>query len=147
MHAHIAPYSMGCTRNTDGAAEKFESAEDDRRRIRRVDGVHDLGGLDGFGSVEHQASEPLFDEAWERRMFRAMIGAINTLATPGGKFRHSIERMDPTHYLSSPYYEHWLTGVSTLAVEAGSPHRRTSNAAPVGAFHSPAPTAVCCPMT
>jgi nitrile hydratase beta subunit len=52
-------------------------------------------------------------------MFRAMIGTIDTLASPGGKFRHSIERMDPAHYLSSPYYEHWLTGVSTLAVEAG----------------------------
>src|SRR5215208_4331072 len=54
-----------------------------------------------------------------RCLMRRGIGAINTLATPGGKFRHSIERMDPAHYLSSPYYEHWLTGVSTLAVEAG----------------------------
>ena len=34
-------------------------------------------------------------------------------------FRHSIERMDPAHYLSSPYCEHWLTGVTTLVVEAG----------------------------
>ena len=34
-------------------------------------------------------------------------------------FRHSIERMDPAHYLSSPYWEHWLTGVTTLVVEAG----------------------------
>jgi nitrile hydratase beta subunit len=84
-----------------------------------VDGVHDLGGLDGFGPVEHAASEPLFHEAWERIMFRAMIGTINTLASPAGKFRHSVERMDPAHYLSSPYYEHWLTGVATLAVEAG----------------------------
>ncbi len=84
-----------------------------------MDGVHDLGGLDGFGPVEHEASEPLFQEAWERRMFRVLIGTINSLASPGGKFRHSIERMDPAHYLSSPYYEHWLTGVSTLAVEAG----------------------------
>jgi hypothetical protein len=27
--------------------------------------------------------------------------------------------MDPTHYLSSPYYEHWLTAAATMAVEAG----------------------------
>jgi nitrile hydratase len=27
--------------------------------------------------------------------------------------------MEPGHYLSSPYFEHWLTGVATLAVEAG----------------------------
>jgi nitrile hydratase len=27
--------------------------------------------------------------------------------------------MDPGHYLTSSYYEHWLTGVTTLLVEAG----------------------------
>jgi nitrile hydratase len=105
--------------DTVGAAGKFESPQLNRRRILGVDGVHDLGGLDGFGRVDHHASEPLFQDAWERRMFRVLIGTINSLASPGGKFRHSIERMDPAHYLSSPYYEHWLTGVTTLAVEAG----------------------------
>src|SRR6185295_9534529 len=34
-------------------------------------------------------------------------------------FRHTIERMEPIHYLSSPYYEHWLTAIATLAVETG----------------------------
>lgn len=33
--------------------------------------------------------------------------------------RHAIERMEPVHYLSSPYYEHWLTAAATLVVEAG----------------------------
>jgi nitrile hydratase len=84
-----------------------------------VDGVHDLGGLDGFGPVEHTDSEPMFAADWERRTFRMMVGSIASLGGPGGKFRHSIERMDPAHYLSSPYYEHWLTGLTTLAVEAG----------------------------
>jgi nitrile hydratase len=84
-----------------------------------VDGVHDLGGLDGFGPVEHEDAEPFFREPWERRVFRLMVGSIGALGGPGGRFRHSIERMDPAHYLSSPYYEHWLTGVTTLAVESG----------------------------
>jgi nitrile hydratase len=84
-----------------------------------VDGVHDVGGLDGFGPVEHTDSEPMFAEDWERRTFRMMIGSIGSLGGADGRFRHSIERMDPAHYLSSPYYEHWLTGVTTLAVEAG----------------------------
>jgi len=84
-----------------------------------VDGVHDLGGLDGFGPVEHATSEPLFDEDWERRAFRLMIGWIAAQNPSGGRFRHSIERMAPEHYLSSPYYEHWLTGAATMAVEAG----------------------------
>ena len=84
-----------------------------------MDGVHDLGGLDGFGPVEHTASEPLFDEDWERRAFRLMIGWIGAKNPSGGRFRHSIERMAPEHYLSSPYYEHWLTGAATMAVDAG----------------------------
>ena len=37
----------------------------------------------------------------------------------GGEFRHSIERMAPGHYLTSDYYEHWLTAAATLAVEHG----------------------------
>jgi nitrile hydratase beta subunit len=84
-----------------------------------VDGVHDLGGLDGFGPVEHEESEPPFSADWERRTFRMIIGSIGSLGGPGGKFRHSIERMDAAHYLASPYYEHWLTGVTTLFVDAG----------------------------
>jgi nitrile hydratase len=101
-------------------AEKFELQGFDRRRILGVDGVHDLGGLDGFGPVEHEPAEPVFAEDWERRSFRLMIGSIGSLGVNGGMFRHSIERMDPAHYLSSPYFEHWLTGVTTLAVEAGA---------------------------
>lgn len=85
-----------------------------------VDGVHDVGGIDGFGSVEREDDEPVFAADWERRAFRLMVGSLGPLGGNGGMFRHSIERMEPGHYLSSSYYEHWLTGVTTLAVEAGA---------------------------
>lgn len=84
-----------------------------------MDGVHDLGGLDGFGPVEHAKTEPYFTESWERRAFGLMLGLIRALNVPGGRYRHSIERMAPEHYLSSPYYERWLTGAATMAVESG----------------------------
>ncbi len=87
--------------------------------ISHMDGVHDLGGLDGFGPIEHESVEPYFAADWERRTFRMMIGSLAPLRINVGMFRHSIERMDPAHYLSSPYWEHWLTGVTTLIVEAG----------------------------
>jgi nitrile hydratase subunit beta len=99
--------------------EKFDYRGINRRRILGVDGVHDLGGLDGFGPVEYEKTEPYFAEEWERRAFRLMMGWITTQAPPGGRFRHSMERMAPAHYLSSPYYEHWLTGATTMAVDAG----------------------------
>lgn len=84
-----------------------------------MDGVHDLGGIEGFGPVQHTPSEPVFGEEWERRAFRVNLAVLTALSPGGGAFRHSIERMDPSHYLSSSYYEHWLTGVSSLLVEAG----------------------------
>jgi nitrile hydratase len=85
-----------------------------------MDGVHDIGGLDGFGPVDAPPAEPVFGEDWERRAFRVSMAAMmGPVASGGGRFRHSIERMDPAHYLSSSYYEHWVTGVSTLIVEAG----------------------------
>jgi nitrile hydratase subunit beta len=84
-----------------------------------MDGIHDLGGLEGFGSVEHAPSETVFEADWQRRTVRIMFAVNMAVHRGGGGFRHSIERMDPGHYLTSSYYEHWLTGVSTLAVEAG----------------------------
>jgi nitrile hydratase subunit beta len=100
-----------------------------------MDGVHDLGGVAGFGPVEVEADEPVFHEDWERRVFRLNSAAILAgLVKSGGAFRHSIERMDPGHYLNSSYYEHWLTGVATLAVEAGLVSRAELDALAGGRF-------------
>ena len=84
-----------------------------------MDGIHDLGGLQGFGPVDHSPSEPVFAADWERDAVRVTLAVNIALGGNVARFRHSIERMDPSHYLTSSYYEHWLTGVSTLAIEAG----------------------------
>ncbi len=86
--------------------------------MANVDGVHDLGGLQGFGSVEVEPDEPVFHAGWERRAFRLTIASM-IAGHLSGRFRHSIERMDPVWYLESPYYEHWLTATATGLVEAG----------------------------
>jgi len=52
----------------------------------------------------------------------------------GGELRHSIERMDPGHYLTASYYEHWLTGAATLAVEHGLVTRSELEARAGGRF-------------
>jgi nitrile hydratase beta subunit len=84
-----------------------------------VDGIHDLGGMQGFGAVAHSPAEPAFRYRWEavaRALLTVVAGAVGA---SGGEFRHSIERMEPGHYLTSSYYEHWLTAAATLAVEHG----------------------------
>lgn len=84
-----------------------------------MDGIHDLGGMDGFGPVEVELDEPVFHEPWERQACGLTFASFAMGVSNGGQFRHSIERMDPAHYLGSSYYEHWLTGVTTRLVETG----------------------------
>ena len=83
-----------------------------------VDGVHDLGGIQGFGPVEVEADEPVFHADWERRAYRLTVSSM-LAGHLNGRFRHAIERMDPGWYLESPYYEHWLTATATGLVEGG----------------------------
>lgn len=84
-----------------------------------MDGIHDLGGMQGFGPVEVAPDEPVFHLEWEGRMFAVAGGALGAGGFNTPMFRHAIERMDPAHYLASGYYEHWLTAVTTLLVEDG----------------------------
>jgi nitrile hydratase len=85
-----------------------------------MDGVHDLGGKHGYGAVEVEADEPVFHHDWER-VARALTYAV-VARMPNANtssFRHVIERMEPGHYLTSSYYERWLTAAATIAVESG----------------------------
>jgi nitrile hydratase subunit beta len=84
-----------------------------------MDGIHDLGGMQGFGPVEVEPDEPTFHERWEGRVFGITGVAMLQGMTNGSEFRHAIERMDPASYLTTSYYEHWLTALGTLLVEKG----------------------------
>jgi nitrile hydratase len=84
-----------------------------------VDGIHDLGGLEGFGPPLVEPDEPVFHHEWERRACGMTFASFRLGLSNGGQFRHSIERMDAQHYLDTRYYEHWLTGLATRLVENG----------------------------
>jgi nitrile hydratase subunit beta len=84
-----------------------------------MNGVHDMGGMDGFGKVEVEANEPTFHEKWEGRvmaMVRAMgaAGAFNIDMS-----RFSQERLPPHIYLASSYYRRWLLGLEGNLVRRG----------------------------
>ena len=84
-----------------------------------MDGIHDLGGKQGFGRVRHSPTAPAFHDAWEKRG-----NALYSLAVKSGifnmdEYRHAIERMEPRHYVSASYYERSLTSLATLLVEKG----------------------------
>jgi hypothetical protein len=84
--------------------------------IGTVDGVHDLGGLHGFGRVPIDDERP-FHDRWEGRVW-AMTGAVMRRTTID-RFRFTIEQMPPERYLASSYFERWLWALDRLATEQG----------------------------
>ena len=84
-----------------------------------MDGMHDLGGKQGFGPVNHSPDAPTFHADWERRVTALYALAVRHGVFNMDEYRHAIERMEPRHYLSASYYERTLTSLATLVVEKG----------------------------
>jgi len=84
-----------------------------------MNGIHDMGGMEGFGKVEPEPNEPPFHAAWEGRtlaMNRAMNYANLWTIDQG---RAAIEELPPRDYLALSYYERWAMRLETLVVEYG----------------------------
>ena len=84
-----------------------------------MNGVHDMGGMHGFGPIVREEDEPLFHAEWQAHV-RAMLDLADerryfTLDA----FRYGIERMEPAHYLRAPYYERWLASIEHNLIEEG----------------------------
>jgi len=84
-----------------------------------MDGIHDMGGMDGFGKVEPEPDEPVFHHRWEGRVL-AMSRAIGlfrnwTIDTS----RYVVEMLSPTVYLTASYYERWFLRDVRLLTERG----------------------------
>ncbi len=84
-----------------------------------MNGVHDMGGMDGFGPVVREQNEPVFHADWEGRVYALASIAARLALINADEFRHAIERIAPARYLASSYYERWLAAVETLLVERG----------------------------
>jgi len=84
-----------------------------------MDGMHDLGGKQGFGPIRHAPDAPAFHAPWEVRVNALYALAVRLGVFNMDEYRHAIERMEPRHYLSAGYYERTLTSLATLCVEKG----------------------------
>lgn len=84
-----------------------------------MDGMHDLGGKEGFGRVRYTLDAPAFHAAWEVRANALYAHAVRLGIFNMDEYRHAIERMEPRHYLGASYYERSLTSLATLCVEKG----------------------------
>ncbi len=83
-----------------------------------MNGVHDVGGMHGFGSILPEKNEPVFHARWEGRVL-----AMNIAIAAWGKFvvdnrRYVRELIPPAEQLAMSYYEKWYAGLIMNMVDA-----------------------------
>ncbi len=84
-----------------------------------MDGIHDMGGMHGFGKVEPEPNEPVFHAAWEGRCI-----ALNRAMGYTGEWnidmsRAAIEEFPPALYLTASYYKKWAIRLENMLLERG----------------------------
>jgi nitrile hydratase len=103
-----------------------------------MDGIHDLGGRQGFGPVAVTQDEPAFHHEWEGRMF-----ALAETTTPAGWtidwYRNLIELIEPRTYLTEPYFQRWLLAQMTGMVQSGAISREEALGGPAETRAPPPP--------
>jgi nitrile hydratase len=82
-----------------------------------MNGIHDMGGMEGFGPVRPEPNEPPFHTAWEGRALalNRAIGYAKIWSTD--RSRAAIEEFAPHDYLTMTYYEKWTARLEKLLLE------------------------------
>ena len=87
-----------------------------------MNGVHDMGGMQGMGELCYEKSGPMFHAPWEGRM-QALAVALGAY----GKWRSlrpEIELIPAADYLRMSYYEFRLTALSEEHRQERARHAR-----------------------
>jgi nitrile hydratase subunit beta len=83
-----------------------------------MDGIHDLGGKQGYGPIDVDEGETPFHSDWEAREW----GIAQCARTPGitiDWWRHCRELIMPQDYLERPYFDSWAQTDFSTFIEAG----------------------------
>ena len=81
-----------------------------------MDGIHDMGGMHGFGKVEPEPNEPVFHAEWEGRCLALNRAMGYTGIWTIDQTRAGIEELPPDVYLASSYYRKWALRLENLVV-------------------------------
>ena len=82
-----------------------------------MDGVHDMGGMDGFGKIEVEKNEPVFHAEWEGRVLAMQRAMSYAGAWRIDHSRFAKEQLPPITYLSASYYQRWVLGMEKNIIE------------------------------
>jgi nitrile hydratase beta subunit len=83
-----------------------------------MDGIHDLGGKEGFGPVDVNEPEVSFHYPWEGRMWAIakLTGAPDWTID---WWRHVRELIEPTDYLTRRYFDQWMQTQTAALIDSG----------------------------
>jgi nitrile hydratase beta subunit len=84
-----------------------------------MDGIHDMGGMDGFGKVEVEPNEPVFHAPWEGRVLAMQRAMSYAGAWHIDHSRYAQERLPPQVYLTASYYQRWALAMENNVIERG----------------------------
>jgi nitrile hydratase beta subunit len=84
-----------------------------------MNGIHDMGGMHGFGLITREVDEPVFHERWEARAhaLHTAVGAWRKWDTD--LFRFKVECISCEEYLRMSYYERRFLALTELVIEKG----------------------------
>jgi nitrile hydratase subunit beta len=84
-----------------------------------MDGVHDLGGREGFGPILDKDDDKPFHADWETRAFGIKQSSAAATSWTIDWFRYCRELTGPVDYLTRPYFDQWLTTLAAQMVDEG----------------------------
>jgi len=84
-----------------------------------MNGPHDMGGMQCYGSVDPEHDEPIFHGDWEKRAMAMTVGMGFAGKWNLDVSRFARESLSPDFYLTKSYYQIWLAGLQNLMLERG----------------------------
>ncbi len=82
-----------------------------------MNGVHDMGGMQGLGPIEPEVEGCVFHHPWEGRVHALSLASPTRSNIDAG--RHQRELIPGPEYLAMSYYEKWFRSLSERLVEQG----------------------------
>ena len=84
-----------------------------------MNGIHDMGGMHGFGKVAREPNEPVFHAAWEGRVLALQRALSYAGAYTIDMSRAAQESLPPDVYLMVSYYKRWEMAIEKNLVDRG----------------------------
>lgn len=84
-----------------------------------MDGIHDVGGRQGFGPIKVTEDDCPFPTVWEARAYGITKSVTVASDYSVDKFRYTREQLPPLEYLTAPYFEQWMRATMTMLVSSG----------------------------